>query len=112
MQVLSVNPLIDKKNEYVRCFNEKTIRGSCADYRACATCDFDMDAADKDKMVRCPLLVIWGGRSHTGKVYDDILSVWKNYGIDVIGGPIDCGHYITEEAPEETYDWFMKFFKG
>ena len=29
--------------EYVRCFNWKTIKGSCADYRACATCDFEMD---------------------------------------------------------------------
>jgi hypothetical protein len=29
--------------EYVRCFDWKTIEGSCADYRACATCDFAMD---------------------------------------------------------------------
>ena len=29
--------------EYVRCFNWKTIRGSCEDYRACATSDLDMD---------------------------------------------------------------------
>ena len=32
--------------EYVRCFNWKTIRGSCEDYRACASCDFEMDEAD------------------------------------------------------------------
>ena len=32
--------------EYVRCFNWKTIKGSCADYRACATCDLDMDTED------------------------------------------------------------------
>jgi haloacetate dehalogenase len=32
--------------EYVRCFNWKTIKGSCADYRACPTCDFEMDKAD------------------------------------------------------------------
>src|SRR6266404_29197 len=31
--------------EYVRCFNWKTIKGSCADYRACPTCDFEMDKA-------------------------------------------------------------------
>ncbi|MEW6670771.1 MAG: alpha/beta hydrolase [Thermodesulfobacteriota bacterium] len=96
--------------EYVRCFNEKTIRGSCADYRACATCDFEMDTADKDQKVTCPLLVIWGANSHTGRVHGDVLSVWKNYGTDVIGGPINCGHYVTEEAPDQTYDWFRKFF--
>ncbi len=33
-------------DEYVRCFNEKTIRGSCADYRAAATIDCELDTAD------------------------------------------------------------------
>jgi len=96
--------------EYVRCFSWKTIHASCEDYRACATCDFEMDSADKDRKVECPLLVIWGTRSHTGTVYGDVLQIWKNYGIDVIGGPMECGHYVPEEAPEETIDWFMKFF--
>lgn len=96
--------------EYVRCFNEKTIRGSCADYRACATCDFEMDTADKDKKVECPLLVLWGTRSHTGRVYGDVLGVWKNYALDVVGGPIECGHYVNEEAPDEIFAWFIRFF--
>ena len=39
-----------------------------------------------------------------------VLDIWREYGVDVTGGPIDCGHYLPEEAPEETYDWFMKFF--
>jgi len=96
--------------EYVRCFNEKTIRGSCADYRACATCDFEMDTADKDKKVECPLLVLWGTRSHTGRVYGDVLGVWKNYALDAAGGPIECGHYVNEEAPDEIFTWFIRFF--
>ena len=32
--------------EYVRCFNWKTIKGSCADYRAAATIDCELDTAD------------------------------------------------------------------
>ena len=32
--------------EYVRCFNWKTIRGSCEEYRACATSDLTMDSND------------------------------------------------------------------
>lgn len=98
--------------EYVRCFNEKTIHGSCADYRACATCDFEMDTADREdgRKIECPLLVIWGAKSHTGSVYGDVLTIWREFGLDVTGGPIDCGHYVNEEAPDETYDWFMKFF--
>ncbi len=98
--------------EYVRCFTWKTIRGSCEDYRACATCDLEMDTADKDRKVRCPLLVIWGARSHTGTVYGDVLQIWRGFGEDVVGGPIDCGHYVPEEAPEETYRRFVGFFGG
>ena len=98
--------------EYVRCFNWKTIRGSCEDYRACATCDFEMDDADwrAGNKVRCPLLVVWGAKSHTGTVYDDVLKIWRDYGADVTGGPIPCGHYVPEEAPQETLDWFLRHF--
>ena len=99
-------------DEYVRCFTWKTIRGSCEDYRACATCDLEMDTADKDRKVTCPLLVIWGARSHTGTVHGDVLGIWKGFGENVVGGPIDCGHYVPEEAPEETYAWFSRFFGG
>jgi haloacetate dehalogenase len=97
-------------DEYVRCFTEKTIRGSCADYRAGATCDFEMDAADRHRKVQCPLLVIWGTRSHTGTVYGDVLAVWRQYAVEVAGGPVDCGHYVNEEAPDATADRFMSFF--
>jgi haloacetate dehalogenase len=99
-------------DEYVRCFNEKTIFGSCADYRATASCDLDMDTEDfnSGRKARQPLLAIWGSRSHTGSVHGDCLEIWKRYGADVTGGPIDCGHYVPEEAPEETLDWFLKFF--
>ncbi len=98
--------------EYVRCFNEKTIRGSCEDYRACATCDLDMDTADRKAgvKIKCPTLIIWGGRSHTGTVYGDLLKIWRDYADNVTGGPLECGHYVSEEAPDGTYDWFMKFF--
>jgi haloacetate dehalogenase len=98
--------------EYVRCFNWKTIRGSCEDYRACATCDFEMDSADfkTDRKVTVPLRVTWGSRSHTGKVYDDVLGIWKNYAVDVSGGPIDCGHYVPEEAPDETLRHLLEHF--
>ena len=96
--------------EYVRCFTWKTIRASCEDYRPCATCDFEMDAADKDRKVTCPLLVVWGANSHTGSVHGDVLRIWRTVGEDVVGGPITCGHYVPEEAPEETYSWFMRFF--
>jgi len=99
--------------EYVRCFNEKTIRGSCADYRACITCDLDMDTMDfeADNKIDIPALVVWGANSHTGKVYNDVLAIWRRYATDVQGGSIKCGHYVQEEAPQETLTWLLEFFR-
>jgi haloacetate dehalogenase len=100
--------------EYVRCFTWKTIRASCEDYRACVTCDLEMDTADwqAGNKVTCPLLAIWGARSHTGTVHGDVLAVWRTYGSNVTGGPIDCGHYVPEEAPDATLRWFLDHFAG
>jgi len=38
--------------------------------------------------------------------------VWKEYGGDVTGGPIDCGHYVPEEAPDETLRWLLRHFSA
>ena len=99
-------------DEYVRCFTPKTIHGSCEDYRACPTSDLAMDIEDKEKGVTCdmPVLVVWGTKSHTGRLYGDVLSIWREWCPNATGGPIDCGHYVQEEAPDDTFDWFMKFF--
>ncbi|MGB7183278.1 MAG: alpha/beta hydrolase [Burkholderiaceae bacterium] len=101
-------------DEYVRCFTEKTIRGSCNDYRACISCDFEMDTADFEagNLIQMPTLVIWGSQSHTGKVYGDILPIWRQYATNVTGGPIECGHYVPEHAPGETLDRLMAFFSN
>jgi haloacetate dehalogenase len=100
-------------DEYVRCFTWKTIRGSCEDYRACATCDLEMDEADwqAGHKVACPLLANWGAKSHTGTVYGDVLGIWRTYADAVTGGAIDCGHYVPEEAPEATLRWLLEHFK-
>ena len=39
-------------------------------------------------------LVIWGTKSHTGRVYGDVQDIWRRYARQVEGGPIDCGHYV------------------
>jgi haloacetate dehalogenase len=96
--------------EYVRCFTPKTIRASCADYRATATLDREMDEADWGRRVTCPTLVLYGRRSHTGKVYGDVLSIWRDYAKHVTGEALDSGHYIPEHVPEETLAWFLRFF--
>lgn len=97
--------------EYVRCFTPKTIRGSCEDYRAAATCDLELDTQDLDRKVALPLLVLWGADSHTEKVFGDVLEIWRGRASDVTGGPIaGCGHYVPEHAPDQVLDAFLKFF--
>ncbi len=96
--------------EYVRCFTPKTIRASCADYRATATLDRAMDEADWGRKVACPTLVLYGRDSHTGRVYGDVLAIWRDYAEPVTGGPLDCGHYVPEHAPAETLARFLQFF--
>ena len=98
--------------EYVRCFNEKTIRGSCEDYRACATCDLEMDEADFGRKLAQPLLVLWGAHGGVGRLFGNVPSVWRDYAADVSGEALDCGHYVNEEAPEATLDWFNRFFQA
>jgi haloacetate dehalogenase len=99
-------------DEYVRCFTSKTIRASCADYRAAATLDREMDEADfaAGRKILCPTLVLYGGGSHTGQVFDDVAAVWRGYATDVEGAALDCGHYVPEHAPEPTLAWFKRFF--
>jgi haloacetate dehalogenase len=97
--------------EYVRCFNEKTIRGSCGDYRAAATIDCELDTADLGRKLDMPLLALWGKTSLVGKQFADPLSIWRERAHDVRGEALPCGHYVNEEAPEQVTDWLLKFFR-
>jgi haloacetate dehalogenase len=40
-----------------------------------------------------------------------VLAVWREWADDVQGRALDCGHYLPEEAPEETYRELDKFFR-
>jgi haloacetate dehalogenase len=55
-------------------------------------------------------MVVWGTKSHSGRVYGDVVDIWRNYAEDVQGGPISCGHYVQEEAPRETLARLRDFF--
>src|SRR6266700_2683717 len=97
-------------DEYVRCFTKKTITGSCRDYRAAATCDFEMDTADKDRRIATPTLILWGaqGPERNG----EFLNVWRRYATNVDGEGLPCGHYMQEEVPDLVYRHFTDFFKA
>jgi haloacetate dehalogenase len=98
-------------DEYVRCFNEKTIRGSCADYRAAATIDCELDTADLHRRLAMPVLVLWGNSSSVGRRFADPLALWRQRADDVRGEALPSGHYVNEEAPEQVLTWFLRFFR-
>jgi haloacetate dehalogenase len=97
-------------DEYVRCYTLKTITGSCRDYRATATCDFEMDTADKDRKIATPALILWGaqGPERNG----EFLNVWRKFATNVEGEGLPCGHYMQEEVPDRVHQHFVDFFKA
>jgi haloacetate dehalogenase len=96
-------------NEYIRCFTKKTVIGSCRDYRANATIDFEMDSADKDRQIGMPLLVLWGARG--APPTQEYPTVWRKYASNLVDAqPLSTGHYLQEEAPDQVYDHLVKFF--
>jgi haloacetate dehalogenase len=99
--------------DYLRCVRDpETIHGMCEDYRAGATIDFELDDADRGKRsIECPVLALWSGREELGRWFD-VLDVWRQWADDVRGRALDCGHFLAEEAPEETSEELRIFFAG
>ena len=96
--------------EYLRCFsNPETIRATCDEYRAGAGIDLEHDRADRGRKVGMPLLVLWGQRSGQGSGYD-MLAVWREHADNVTGQAIASGHFLPEEAPDDTYRALRAFF--
>ncbi len=56
-----------------------------------------------------PLLVLWGQRSGQGSGYD-MLAVWRDHADNVTGEAIASGHFLPEEAPDDTYRALHAFF--
>jgi haloacetate dehalogenase len=86
------------------------IHGTCEDYRAGIGCDCAFDDADRKagKKITAPLLALWGagGRPFRG---GQLLDIWKNWALDVRGEPLECGHFIAEEAPDALLEKLLAF---
>jgi len=88
-----------------------TVAAICEDYRAAAAIDLehDRDSRARGERIRCPLLALWGARGRVGAWYD-VPAIWRAYAAgEVSGGPVASGHYLAEEAPEETLAWLDRF---
>ena len=100
--------------DFMRCFrNPETIHAICEDYRAGATVDLEMDEADvkAGRKVDCPLLLLWGANGGVGRNQKS-MEIWPRYASDIRAGKaLPSGHYVNEEAPEETYAELRAFFR-
>ena len=96
--------------EYRRCFSDPAaIHASCEDYRAAASIDLEHDEADLGRRLTCPLLALWGEKGAMHRLYD-VLACWRERAQAVEGRALACGHYLPEEAPEETVAELVLFF--
>ncbi len=102
----------EARAEYRRGFaTPEGIHATCEDYRAGATVDCDHDAATiaAGAKIAAPLLALWGTRGLVGRRFDP-LAAWRDYAADVRGHALPCGHFLPEEAPEETLAALLDFF--
>lgn len=89
------------------------IHAMCEDYRAGATCDVDFDDADRKagRKLAMPLLALWGTHSVVGRMFD-CLADWREMAHDVRGRALPCGHFLPEEAAEETLAELQAFLRA
>jgi haloacetate dehalogenase len=103
----------DVMHEYVRAFsNASAIHASCEDFRAASDIDLEMDKADEvgGRKINCPLHVLWGGRNSVGSLWDMLASWREKCAESVTGRPLDCGHFLQEERPQELLAELRHFF--
>ena len=97
---------------YVRAFADpRAIHASCEDYRAAGTIDLEHDRADRGRKIDTLVLALWGARAVVGKMFD-CLADWREVSNKVTGRAIDCGHFLPEEAPQETLAEIERFIAG
>lgn len=100
----------DAVAEYHRGFRrERVVRACCEDYRAGLSLDLEHDRASRNagERIECPLLVSWGAVRDRDSI--DVLEVWERWSTDLRGGPLPCGHFVMEEAPDETLSRLAPF---
>jgi haloacetate dehalogenase len=89
------------------------IHASCEDYRAGQTTDFEHDDADHKagRKIEAPLLALWGESGIPAKG-ERPLDIWRRWATNVSGKAIPCGHFLPEEAPEETAAELKPFLRA
>jgi haloacetate dehalogenase len=87
----------------------EVIAAICGEYRAGWTTDRKQDEADLAAgcKIACPVLALWGLDEYP---QDEIEDAWRQIAGNVTFRGLDCGHFVTEEAPRETEEALLNFF--
>jgi haloacetate dehalogenase len=107
-------PAPEAMAEYRRAFRvPEVVHAACEDYRAGASYDCDADRADRDagRQIACALMALWGARRSSGGA-SDLLETWRRWAARVEGAPVDCGHFLPEEAPDAVAQALRRFCTG
>lgn len=87
-------------DNYLRCFRDPAaIAALCEDYRAAASIDLQHDAADLDKKIQCPFLVLWSEKGPFHRMYD-VLETWRERAREASGKALPAGHFLPEQIPD------------
>lgn len=100
--------------EYVRCLSlPGTATGICADYRASAGIDLELDRKDRQDKLRLPmpLRIFWGEHGVIGRSFEP-LEEWRRVAMQVDGRALPCGHYIAEEVPDILLGATLDFLRS
>jgi len=98
---------------YIEAFTPAVIAATCADYRAGATFDADLDDADRQagRAISCPVHALWGDRRNDA-ANAAVLATWRRWTATdqpVTGRPLPCGHFIPEERPDLLLEELRSF---
>jgi haloacetate dehalogenase len=91
----------------------ETVHGMVEDYRAGLSVDRLHDEADRvaGRRVACPTLILWSKHDDLERLYGDVLAVWRPWLSELQGHPLDCGHHMAEDLPEELASRLLPFLR-
>jgi haloacetate dehalogenase len=91
-----------------------TVHAMLEDYRAGLGVDRTADEGDRaaGRRITCPTTVLWSSRDDLEDLFGDPRAIWADWTTDLRGGgPIDSGHHMAEEAPDELVAALVPFLR-
>jgi haloacetate dehalogenase len=81
----------------------EAIRAMCADYRADAFADAQLDAADRaaGRTLTMPVTALWEDPGDTPLPFDPV-RVWQAWAPDLVTAALPGGHFLPEDCPDEV----------